>query len=61
MTAFWEVQELISRWWFTYDQGLFEELDSLLTDDVYFTVRSDTGKTEYEDSLLRTFMEDRTS
>ena len=51
MTASWEVQELIGRWWFTYDQGLFEELDSLLTDDVHFTVRSDTGKTEYEEFI----------
>ncbi len=51
MTAFWEVQELIGRWWFTYDQGLFEELDSLLTDDVHFTVRSDTGRTEYEEFI----------
>ena len=51
MTAFWEVQELIGRWWFTYDQGLFEQLDSLLTDDVHFTVRSDTGKTEYEEFI----------
>jgi hypothetical protein len=51
MTASWEVQELIGRWWFTYDQGLFEELDSLLTDDVHFTVGSDTGKTEYEEFI----------
>ncbi len=51
MTASWEVQELIGRWWFTYDQGLFEELDSLLTGDVHFTVRSDSGRTEYEEFI----------
>ncbi len=49
MTAFSEVQELVAHWWFTYDQGLFDELASLLTDDVHFTVRTDTGKTEYEE------------
>ena len=49
MTGFSEVQELVSRWWFTYDQGLFDQLASLLTDDVHFTVRTDTGKTEYEE------------
>jgi SnoaL-like domain len=49
MTAPSEVQELIGRWWFTYDQGLFEELDSLLTEDMHFTVRTDTGKTDYEE------------
>ena len=49
MIAPWEVQELISRWWFAYDQGLFDDLNSLLTEDVHFTVRTDTGKTNYED------------
>jgi hypothetical protein len=45
----WEVQELIGRWWFAYDQGQFDELDSLVTDDVHFTVRTDTGKTDFEE------------
>ena len=49
MIAAWEVQELISRWWFAYDQGLFDELELLVTEDVHFTVRTDTGKTQYED------------
>lgn len=49
MIAAWEVQELIGRWWFAYDQGLFDELNSLVTEDVHFTVRTDTGKTDYED------------
>jgi hypothetical protein len=49
MTANSEAQELIGRWWFNYDQGLFEELDSLLTEDMHFTVRTDTGKTDYEE------------
>lgn len=49
MTSFSEVQELVSRWWFNYDQGNFDELASLLTEDVHFTARTDTGKTEYEE------------
>jgi hypothetical protein len=49
MIASWEAQELIGRWWFAYDQGLFDQLNSLVTEDVHFTVRTDTGKTDYED------------
>jgi hypothetical protein len=49
MIAPWEVQELISRWWFAYDQGLFDELNLLVSEDVHFTVRTDTGKTDFED------------
>lgn len=49
MTMFSEVQELVNRWWFSYDQGLFDEWESLLTEDVRFTVRTDTGKTAYEE------------
>jgi hypothetical protein len=48
MTAPWELQELISRWWFAYDQGLFDELSRIVTEDVHFTVRTDTGKTDFE-------------
>ena len=47
--AAWEVQELIGRWWFTYDQGLFDELNLLVSEDVHFTVRTDTGKTDFEE------------
>jgi hypothetical protein len=49
MIAPWEVQELISRWWFAYDQGLFDELNLLVSEDVHFTVRTDTGKTDFEE------------
>jgi len=49
MIAPWEVHELVSRWWFAYDQGLFDELSLLVTEDVHFTVRTDTGKTDFED------------
>ena len=43
------VQELLSRWWFAYDEGRLDEVGDLLTDDVLFTVRTDTGKTDYEE------------
>ena len=43
------LQELISRWWFNYDQGNFDELKKLVTDDVHFACRTDTGTTDYEE------------
>ena len=49
MIAPWEVHELVSRWWFAYDQGLFDELSLLVTEDVHFTVRTDTGTTDFEE------------
>lgn len=42
------VQELVSRWWFEYDQGNFEALESMLTDDARFSCRTSTGTTDYE-------------
>jgi hypothetical protein len=48
MISFPDVQELLSRWWFNYDEGQFDVLASLLTDDAHFTVRTDTGHTDYE-------------
>jgi len=44
-----EVQEVIGKWWWNYDQGHFDVLASLLTDDVHFSCRTDTGTTDYED------------
>lgn len=49
MITFSDVQELVSRWWFSYDEGQFDQLAEMLTEDVHFTVRTDTGKTEYEE------------
>ena len=37
------VQELVGRWWLNYDEGEFEVLTGLLTDDVHFSCRTDTG------------------
>ena len=35
--------DLLGRWWFSYDEGDFEALASLLTEDVHFACRTDTG------------------
>ena len=42
------VHELLGRWWFNYDEGNFDVLAGLLTDDAHFTCRTDTGATDYE-------------
>ena len=44
-----EVQDLVGKWWWNYDQGHFDVLASLLTDDVHFSCRTDTGCTDYEE------------
>ena len=36
------VMDLLSRWWFNYDEGHFDVLAGLLTEDVHFTCRTDT-------------------
>jgi hypothetical protein len=43
------VQDLVGRWWWNYDEGNFEVLEKLLTSDVHFSCRTDTGATDYED------------
>jgi len=43
------VNELVGRWWFNYDQGNFDVLETLLTDDVHFSCRTDSGNTTYEE------------
>ena len=42
-------QALLGSWWYNYDEGNFAALKELLTDDVRFTCRTDTGATDYED------------
>jgi hypothetical protein len=44
-----DVQELVGKWWWNYDEGNFATLDTLLTDDVHFSCRTDTGTTDYEE------------
>jgi len=36
------LQDLIGAWWFNYDEGNFDALADRLTDDVHFSVRTDT-------------------
>jgi hypothetical protein len=44
-----ELQDLLGRWWWNYDEGNFDVLASLLTDDAHFSCRTDTGTTDYEE------------
>jgi hypothetical protein len=36
------LQDLIGAWWFNYDEGNFDALSDRLTEDVHFSVRTDT-------------------
>jgi hypothetical protein len=44
-----DVQDLLARWWWNYDEGHFDVLTSLLTADAHFTCRTDSGTTDYEE------------
>ena len=44
-----DVQDLIARWWFAYDNALFDEWPSMFTAEARFTCRTDTGTTDYEE------------
>ena len=37
-----EVQDVLGKWWWNYDEGHFDVLADLLTEDVHFTCRTDT-------------------
>jgi hypothetical protein len=43
------LQDLVAKWWFNYDEGNFDVLASLLTDDARFRCRTDTGTTDFEE------------
>ncbi len=43
------IQDLVSRWWWNYDEGNFKVLAELLTEDVHFSCRTDSGATDYEE------------
>ena len=43
------LQDLVARWWWNYDEGNFDVLRSLLTDDVHISCRTDSGTTDYEE------------
>ena len=44
-----DVSELLSRWWFVYDEALFDEWPEMFTTDAWFTCRTDTGATDFEE------------
>jgi hypothetical protein len=37
-----DLQDLMGAWWFHYDEGDFDALTTMLTEDCHFTVRTDT-------------------
>jgi hypothetical protein len=43
------VQDLMAKWWFNYDEGHFDVLRDLVTEDVHAVTRTDTGQTDYEE------------
>jgi hypothetical protein len=43
------IQDLVGRWWWNYDQGKFDVLAGLLTEDMHFSCRTDTGATDFEE------------
>ena len=43
------LHDLIGRWWWNYDEGNFDALSGLLSDDVHFSCRTDTGTTDWEE------------
>jgi hypothetical protein len=44
-----DLQDLVARWWWNYDEGNFDVLRSLLTDDAHFSCRTETGTTDFEE------------
>jgi hypothetical protein len=46
-----DVAEVLGRWWYNYDEGNFDVLRSLLTDDTQFTCRSSSGDCAYEEFI----------
>ena len=46
-----DVQNLVTGWWFDYDQGNFDVWPDYFTSDTHFSCQSDTGKTDYEEFI----------
>jgi hypothetical protein len=44
-----DAQQLMTRWWFAYDQALFDEWPEMWTSDAHFSCRTDTGATAFEE------------
>jgi len=45
------VQNLVTSWWFDYDQGNFDAWPGYFTSDAHFSCQSDSGKTAYEEFI----------
>ncbi|HYD09402.1 MAG TPA: nuclear transport factor 2 family protein, partial [Acidimicrobiales bacterium] len=43
------LQNLVTSWWFDYDQGNFEAFPGYFTSDARFTCRSDSQATPFEE------------
>jgi 3-phenylpropionate/cinnamic acid dioxygenase small subunit len=50
------VQNLVSAWWFDYDQGTFDAWPGYFTTDAHFSCRSDSGQTPFEDFIRADLM-----
>lgn len=46
-----EVQEFIASFWYHYDQGQFDVLDTFIADDMQYLSRSDSGQCPFEELL----------
>lgn len=44
-----DAQQLISAWWFAYDNALFDEWPVMWSADAHFSCRTDTGTTAFEE------------
>jgi hypothetical protein len=45
------VRNLLTSWWFDYDQGNFDAWPGYFTADAHFSCRSDSGQTDYEEFI----------
>lgn len=43
------VQNLLTSWWYDYDQGNFEVFPDYFTADAHFSCRTDSGTTDFEE------------
>jgi len=46
-----DVRDLLTSWWFDYDQGHFAAWPRYFTADAHFSCRSDSGRTDYEEFI----------
>ena len=51
MITYSDVAEVMGRWWYNYDEGNFDVLRTLLSDDTHFTCRSSSGECAYEEFI----------